>query len=98
MMTRTVSFTPTLLAIASRPLARVLTSSWMERVATANFVSLEELLATLVERYPELRCSREVCLDTGCRQPGASRWQSGRAWTRRRSMHLIWDDGSLAVI
>lgn len=35
----------------------------MERVATANLVSLEELLAALLERYPELRCSREVCLD-----------------------------------
>ena len=63
MMTRTVSFTPTLLAIASRPLARVLTSSWMERVATANLVSLDELLAALLESYPGLRSSCEVCLD-----------------------------------
>ena len=79
MMTRTVSFTPRLLAIAPRPLARELTSSWMERVATANFVSLEELLAALVERYPELRCSREVCLDH--RLPSA--WsQSLAKWSR----------------
>jgi hypothetical protein len=65
MMTRTASFTPRLLAIAPRPLVRELTSSWMERVATANLVSLDELLAALLERYPELRSSREVCLDHG---------------------------------
>jgi hypothetical protein len=46
-MTRTVSFTPALLPIARRPLERELTSSWMERVAAANLVSLEELLAAL---------------------------------------------------
>ena len=39
-MTRTVSFTPAVLAIAPRPLERELTSSWMERVAAANLVSL----------------------------------------------------------
>lgn len=42
-----------------------LTSSWMERVAKANQVSLMQLLAALVDRYPELRCSGEVCLNCG---------------------------------
>jgi hypothetical protein len=60
-----VSFSPTVLAFAPRPLEMELTSSWMERVATANQVSLMQLLAAFVDRYPELRCSGEVCLDCG---------------------------------
>ena len=44
-----------------------------------HLVSLEELLAAFVERYPELRCSREACLDH--RLPSA--WSHSMAkWSR----------------
>ena len=60
-----VSFSPKVLAIAPRPLEVELASSWIERVAGANFVRLQQLLTAMVQRYPELQTSGNVCLDHG---------------------------------
>jgi hypothetical protein len=58
-----IGFAPNELAIAPRPVEGELTSSWLQRVAAANLVRLEELLSGLIDVAPEVQSLPNVCLD-----------------------------------
>jgi hypothetical protein len=51
---------PSRLPFAPKPLPNELFSSWMLRIADANFVSLQELIVGFQSRHPEVPCPRSL--------------------------------------
>src|ERR1700677_1818585 len=51
---------PSQLPFAPKPLPNELFSSWMLRIADANFVSLQELIVGFQSRHPEVPCPRSL--------------------------------------